>query len=64
MYIRLWEKFKGWRRGEKMIPGVNRGRCFIKEDKESGIIQCKAQPKVSLVGIKVIRANGEIEEIQ
>jgi len=67
MYIRLWEKFKAWRRNETMLPDVNRGRCFVSNRPEkralTGPIKVAAKSSAELVGIRIIRANGDIEEI-
>lgn len=65
MYIRLWEKFKAWRRGETMSKGVNRGRVFTRKQvdtADSSAIVVKAKPAAKLVKIRVIRADGTIEE--
>lgn len=66
--MRLWEKFKAWRRGERMVPGVNRGRCFVKKNGEDtpagGVKNTKAKAKAELVGIKIIRADGTKEVIK
>jgi hypothetical protein len=52
-----------------MTKGASRGRCFQKKadiSKPAGdnIKRAKVTPKVKLVGIRVIRADGTIEEIQ
>lgn len=62
--MRIWERFKGWRRGEIMLPGVNRGRCFQRKELDSqpgNNIKITAKPVITLK-IKVTRANGSIEE--
>lgn len=66
--MRIIEKFKAWRRGERMIPGASRGRCFEKRDGSdnslTGPIKVNATPKLELVGIRVIRKDGSVEEIK
>jgi hypothetical protein len=66
--MRLWERFKAWKRKEVMLTGVSRGRCFVKKELStkapSGAIAISASPKIELVGMKVIRADGSIEEIK
>ncbi len=57
--MRIWEKFKAWRRNETMLPGVNRGRCF-KKNEPSGNIEMTAKPEIELT-IKVTRADGSTE---
>ena len=69
--FRSWEKFKAWRRGEIMIKGAGRGRCFKKKkdiynpttQSNDWIKLAKAKSLAKLVGIKVIRANGDVEVI-
>jgi len=66
--VRIWERYKAWLRGERMIPGVNRGRCFEKingsETSEVGSpMKTKATPKLETLKIRVIRKDGSIEEI-
>jgi len=58
--MRIWEKFKAWRRNETMLPGVNRGRCFVSNEPGNNI-KITAKPEIKLT-IKVTRANGSIEE--
>lgn len=64
--MRLWERFKAWRRGEVMLPGVSRGRCFINKDPEKkdliGPMRTTVKSSAKLIGIRVIRTNGDIEE--
>lgn len=68
--IRLWERFKAFRRGERMIPGATRGRAFVKKEgapavsQAGDIINIPAGAKLELVGIKVIRKDGTEEVIQ
>lgn len=69
-YVRLWEQVKAWRRGERMIKGMSHGRCFEKKDQigktdDLTATKIKGEPKLELVSIKVIRADGteEIQEI-
>jgi len=57
--MRIWEKFKAWRRNETMLPGVNRGRCFVSNE-PGNLIEVKAQPEMKLT-MKVTRANGSTE---
>jgi len=75
MKLRIWEKFKAWRRGEVMRPGVSRGRCFVKKEDlnkptipgvpaPDSVKRVSAKPIVKLVGLRVIRANGDIEDIK
>jgi len=58
--MRMWEKFKAWRRDETMLPGVNRGRCFQSNKPNNGR-EFKAKPEMKLK-MKVTRADGSIEE--
>ncbi len=55
--MRLWEKFKAWRRNETMLEGVNRGRCFERKDDS---IQMKATPTLTVTA-KVTRTDGTQE---
>ena len=61
--MRLYEKFKAWRRDETMLSGVNRGRCFQKNNSinPNNSREFKAKPEIKLK-MKVTRANGSIEE--
>lgn len=59
--MRLWERFKAWRRGERMLKGVNRGRCFEKKESGGGF-SAKAQPKIEVTA-KIIRADGTEEKL-
>ena len=64
--IRILERFKGWLRNETMTKGASRGRVFTKKGvaPTSDPMLAKIEPKVELVGIKVIRKDGTVEEIQ
>lgn len=57
--MRLWEKFKAWRRGERMLEG-NRGRVFEKKDPPKGH-QAEAKATINLKA-RVTRKDGTIEE--
>jgi hypothetical protein len=66
-YTLLWEVFKAWRRDEKRVAGVRRGRCFQKKDTPAtpadGVKRAKGKATVTLVSARVIRANGDVEQI-
>lgn len=75
--LRKWEQYKAWRRGEVMSKTVTRGRCFAKKgeatlevtpesetDKQSlGEVSVRPKVTMKLTGIKVIRKDGTVEEI-
>jgi len=54
--------------GQDNIPGAVRGRAHTQQEfdliEDSGTTVIKAGPKVKVVKMRVIRANGDIEEIQ
>lgn len=66
----MWERYKAWRRGERMLAGVTKGRCFVKKDNTSiskpgsPSVDITVEPTLELVGIRVTRADGTVEEIQ
>lgn len=68
MRLGFWERFKAWRRGERMIKGVSRGRCFEKKELDipepptGGVRVCKLKPTISLIGITITRKDGTVEE--
>lgn len=71
IFKRWFEQFKAWRRGEVMIKGASRGRCFQKKDESDspkpkpndGVKRVKLTPKLKLVSMKVTRADGTVEII-
>lgn len=72
IFRRAVEKFKAWHRGEVMTKGASRGRCFQKkatDDNNSEVLDSnkpmhtKAQAKVSILSMRVVRKDGSTEEI-
>ena len=66
MYVsRLWEAFKAWRRGEKRVASGVRGRCYTREGRPvTGPTKTRAKASAKLASIRIVRANGDIEEIK
>jgi len=63
--MRLWESVKAKWRGETRIKGAERGRLFEKlgATPVGEPTKVNKDTTVELVGIKVIREDGTIEEI-
>ena len=54
--------FKAWRRKERKVKGVSRGRCF--EKKQSDPVDSTNVSSIGtakLTNIKITRANGSVE---
>lgn len=63
----FWDRFKAWRRGERKVKGVTRGRCYEKKNadkQQGGAHRAKAKCEAKLTGIKVIRKDGTEEVIR
>ena len=61
----MWERCKAWYRGETVVAGATRGRCYQKKSESpKGGSKAQAKPTVKLVGVTITRADGSTEEIK
>lgn len=62
--MRIWQDIKAWYRGEKKVQGASRGRCYVKGEEPSKPPEARATASIKLTGIKITRADGNVEEIK
>lgn len=67
MFKTIKEKYKAWRRGDVRVSAASRGRIYERKNPiqpaDDGVKRADAKGILKLTKVRVIRADGSIEEI-